>query len=168
MRPSPYSHAIAKVPAQFPAAVTPTPVSSRDAPHGFSRSLRARVAGPVEKSRRARRDEGRSHLWRIVPVARRLSWFDAWDARMLRCYARRKSCRVAPGMASKTVSVRFYSFVACHRPLHGFPAAAAFHLPEPILPPSCPNAYAPFNVALTMPSCATVPKMSAGPEIFPS
>jgi hypothetical protein len=43
-------HAIAKVPVQLPAAVTPTPMSSRDASHGFSRSLRARVAGAVKKA----------------------------------------------------------------------------------------------------------------------
>jgi hypothetical protein len=89
MRPSPYSHAIAKVQAHRPAAVTPTPMSSRDASHGFSRSLCARVAGAVAKSRRAGRDKSHNHLWGIVPVARRLSRLDAWDARLLRCYARR-------------------------------------------------------------------------------
>jgi hypothetical protein len=50
MRPSPYSHAIAKVPAQFPAAVTPTPVPSRDAPHGFSRSLAHELRAQLKKA----------------------------------------------------------------------------------------------------------------------
>lgn len=44
--PSPYPHATAKVRAQL-ATVTPTPMSSRDASHGFSRSLRARAACAV-------------------------------------------------------------------------------------------------------------------------
>jgi hypothetical protein len=96
MRPSPNSHAIAKLRAQLPAAVTPTPMSSRDASHGFSRSLCATVACAVKKSRSAGRDESRNDLWGIVPVARGLSWIDAWDARLLRCHACRNEAGRQP------------------------------------------------------------------------
>jgi hypothetical protein len=48
MGPSPYPHVIAKVAAQLPAAVTPTPMSSRDDPHGsadhFAQELRAQMS----------------------------------------------------------------------------------------------------------------------------
>jgi hypothetical protein len=47
---SAYPHVIAKVPAQLSAAVTPTPTSSRDAQHGFSRSLRARMRAQMSRA----------------------------------------------------------------------------------------------------------------------
>jgi hypothetical protein len=48
MGPSPYPHVIAKVPAQLPAAVTPTPMSSREVSlvsvDHFRRELRVQMS----------------------------------------------------------------------------------------------------------------------------
>jgi hypothetical protein len=83
--PSPCPHTVAKVPAEPPVRRR----ADANVIAGFSRSLRTRTAGAVEKSRRARLDKSRNHLSGIVPVARRLSRLDARNARMLRCHARR-------------------------------------------------------------------------------
>src|SRR5579864_3952513 len=58
---------------------------------------------------------------------------------------------------------------ASHRPLHGTPADAPFHFPDPALPLSWPFAYAPWIETRTRPSRPTLPVTSApAAETFPS
>ena len=58
---------------------------------------------------------------------------------------------------------------ASHRPLHGTPADAPFHFPDPALPLSWPFAYAPLIETRTSPSRPTLPETSAPPaETLPS
>ena len=58
---------------------------------------------------------------------------------------------------------------ASHRPLHGTPADAPFHFPDPTLPLSCPFAYAPWMETRTSPSRPTLPETSApAAETLPS
>jgi hypothetical protein len=62
-----------------------------------------------------------------------------------------------------------YCREASHRPLHGTPADAPFHLPDPALPLSCPFAYAPPIETLTSPSRPMLPETSApAAETLPS
>jgi hypothetical protein len=51
--------------------------------HGFSRSLRARIAGANEPSRQAWLDRHRHQLWGIVSICRRISRLNARDACVL-------------------------------------------------------------------------------------
>jgi hypothetical protein len=48
--------------------------------------------------------------------------------------------RIARKGARAMMAKLTYSFVACQCPLQGFPVAAAFHFPDPVLPTSCPLA----------------------------
>jgi hypothetical protein len=64
-------------------------MSSRDASHGFSRSLRARIAGTNEPGRQSWLDRYRHQLRGIVSISRRLSRPYARDACMLWCHAQR-------------------------------------------------------------------------------
>src|SRR5882757_2612635 len=58
---------------------------------------------------------------------------------------------------------------ASHRPLHGTPADAPFHFPDPALPLSWPLAYAPAFVTRTSPSRPMLPVTSApAAETLPS
>src|SRR5207237_8972615 len=58
---------------------------------------------------------------------------------------------------------------ASHRPLHGMPADAPFHFPDPALPLSWPFAYAPPIETFTRPSRPMLPDTSEpGAEILPS
>src|SRR4030088_3668369 len=62
-----------------------------------------------------------------------------------------------------------YCREASHRPLHGTPADAPFHFPDPTLPLSWPFACAPPIDTRTSPSRPTLPEMSApAAETFPS
>src|SRR5229473_3859355 len=68
---------------------------------------------------------------------------------------------VRPGLA--------YWREASHRPLHGIPADAPFHLPDPALPLSWPFANAPPIETRTIPSRPMLPVTSApGAETLPS
>src|SRR5216683_7282958 len=68
---------------------------------------------------------------------------------------------VRPGLA--------YWREASHRPLHGIPADAPFHLPDPALPLSWPFAEAPLIETRTSPSRPTLPETAAPEaEILPS
>jgi hypothetical protein len=75
-------------------------MSSRDAHHGFGRSLRARIAGANEPSRKAWLDRHRHQLWGIVSIRWRLSRLNARDACLLRCHAQRNEAGRYP--ASRT------------------------------------------------------------------
>src|SRR3982074_3560880 len=58
---------------------------------------------------------------------------------------------------------------ASHRPLHGTPADAPFHFPDPALPLSWPFAYAPPIETRTSPSRPMLPVTSApAAETLPS
>jgi hypothetical protein len=61
-----------------------------------------------------------------------------------------------------------HSLIASHRPLQGFPADAAFHLPDPAFLASCPFAYAPLRETLIELAFPTLPETSSGPDTFPS
>ena len=65
-----------------------------------------------------------------------LSGLPVWDKGLENALAR--ACGEAG--SSRAESFKPYSFVACHRPLHGLPADAAFHRPDPVLPTSWPFA----------------------------
>jgi hypothetical protein len=75
-------------------------------------------------------------------------------------------------MTAKVSTVRSglaYWREASHRPLHGIPADAPFHLPDPALPLSCPLANAPPIETRTIPSRPMLPVTSApGAETLPS
>src|SRR5882757_7087434 len=53
---------------------------------------------------------------------------------------------------------------ASHRPLHGTPADAPFHFPDPELPLSWPFAYAPLIETRTSPPLPTLPETGAPAE----
>src|SRR5436190_17415535 len=58
---------------------------------------------------------------------------------------------------------------ASQRPLHGIPADAPFHFPDPLLPLNWPLAYAPLMDTRTKPSCPMLPETFAPlAEILPS
>src|SRR5262252_9132713 len=58
---------------------------------------------------------------------------------------------------------------ASQRPLHGMPADAPFHFPDPALPLSCPFAYAPLIETRTRPSRPMLPEtLAPDAEILPS
>src|SRR5260221_14752829 len=58
---------------------------------------------------------------------------------------------------------------ASHRPLHGTPADAPFHFPDPELPLSWPFAYAPAMETRTSPSRPMLPEtLAPAAEILPS
>src|SRR5260370_41484451 len=62
-----------------------------------------------------------------------------------------------------------YCREASHPPLHATPADAPFHFPDPVLPLSCPLAYAPPIETLTSPSRPMLPQTSApAAETWPS
>src|SRR5882724_11608261 len=83
-----------------------------------------------------------------------------------------KAATISGLMTAKVSTVRpilAYCREASHRPLHGMPADAPFHRPDPALPLSWPFAYAPPIETRTSPSRPMLPETSApAAETLPS